>query len=70
MWFQDGEELFLFGTIIKMKVSELLDRLKLADKNLEVILENGEFVFDLELRKHPHMDNFDDFITIISMDRS
>lgn len=53
-----------------MKVSELLDRLKLADKNLELVLENGSIVSDLELRKHPNVGNNDDVILILSGDRS
>jgi len=47
-----------------MKVSELLDRLKLADKTLELVLENGIIVSDLELKKHPHIGNNDDVILI------
>jgi hypothetical protein len=48
-----------------MKVAELIDRLKLADKTLELVLENGRIVSDVELKKHPHLDNDDDVICIL-----
>lgn len=48
-----------------MIVGELIERLKLTPKNLEIFLKNGEALSDIDLVKHPHLNKNDDVILLI-----